>query len=120
MEMRLSRDHCDQVGPTVLFPAVFVRVAAKWTFFAITYGVDPVALNSGMNKLALDLVGTTLAQGQVVLGGAQLITMAFNRNAQAGMLLHEFGIVLNGGNLIRADGEFVGIEKDILAATARG
>ena len=82
------------MAATVFGVAGFVGFHAERLFFAVADGVETVGGNAEASEVLLDGVGATIAESEVVFGGAAFIAMALNGDAHGGILLEEFGVLL--------------------------
>src|SRR5579864_2426290 len=85
--MVLLRDR--EMPAAVLLPAGFVGLGAERLLLAVADGLNAARADTRCGQSILHRVGTPVAQSQVVLGGPTLITVAFHRNRNAGMLAQE-------------------------------
>src|SRR5712671_7868529 len=78
-----------EVAAAILLPTGFVGFGAERFLLAVADGLDAIATNSGLHEGILDCVRTVGAESEVVLGGAALVAVSFDRDADIRMLLQE-------------------------------
>ena len=76
----LPRDR--EVVPPVAQPAVLRRLLAQRDLLAVGDGLQPLRSHPERDQVVVSGLGPPLAQGQVVLDGASLVGVAFDRHAQ--------------------------------------
>ena len=70
--------HDTEVIATVLLPAGFVVLGANRALLAITHEVEAICCNAVVNEVPLGACRTALAEGQVVLVGATLVSVTLD------------------------------------------
>lgn len=75
--------HDTEVIATVLLPAGFVVLGANRALLAIAHEVEAVCRNAVVNEVPLGGSRTALAEGQVVLVGATLVSVTLDTNPHA-------------------------------------
>jgi len=75
--------HDTEVIATVLLPAGFVVLGANRALLAITHEVEAICCNAVVNEVPLGRSRTALAQCQVVLVGATLVSVALDTDSHA-------------------------------------
>jgi len=97
----------------VFLPAGFVFLGAERFFFAEADGADASGGDSLIDQSFLHGLSAAGAEGDVVFLGAAVVAMAFDQDLDGGMLREEGLIVLDGGDIVGADVEFVVVEENI-------
>src|SRR5690606_24967639 len=72
-----------QFDATVLRPGVLVAASGNRALLAVGNQLQLAGVDALQNQVALNGLGTTLAQSHVVLAGAALVSVAFQDNAVA-------------------------------------
>src|SRR5207248_8886981 len=72
------------VVPPVLAPAVLVMPLAAGLLLAVAHGPDARSVHTEVHQVLLRRVGAPLAEREVVLGGAALVAVSFDADAQVG------------------------------------
>src|SRR5271155_3985451 len=85
----------NEMAAAILLPAAFVGLRAEGLLFAVADGLDAIASKSRLYERVFYGVGAIGAESEVVFGGATLVAVSLNRDADVGMLLQEAGIALN-------------------------
>src|SRR6266851_2560547 len=98
----------------VLLPARFIRLGAERLLFPEADSLDAVGGDSRSYQRVLHCTGAVVAEGQVVFRRAALVAVSLNREVDAGMLLQERDIGLNGGLIGGANVGLVVIEVNVL------
>ncbi len=101
------------MAATVFGVAGFVGFHAERLFFAVADGVEAVRGNAEADKILLDGIGTAIAEGEVVFGGAALVAMTLDGDAHGGILLEEGSVFLESRFGIATDFGAVVIEVGI-------
>jgi len=102
------------MAATILLPASFVAFCAERFFFAIADGLNPAGADARRREFVLNRAGALVAQSQVVVGGAALVAVSFNRNVDIGVLREERHVGLDGSPLVGANVGLVVVEIDVL------
>ncbi len=88
----LLRAAGSRVSSAVFLPTVLVRLGAHRTALPIGDGRDPVCRNSEIGEEILGSISSPIAETQVVLFASALVTVALNRELDAGMRFQEVRI----------------------------
>ena len=91
-ERRILFRGYDERTAAITRPAPFVLIGTDRGLFALTDRRDPVATDTKADHVLLDRGGSPLAQRQVVLIGATVVTMSLHRHAGAGPLLQPLNV----------------------------
>src|SRR5688500_17004876 len=75
----------DEVRAAVLRPAALAALGAEGSLFAVADGADSRACHAQRLQVLAGGVGAAVGERQVVLVGAALVTVAFQRDHQAGL-----------------------------------
>src|SRR4051812_4465357 len=104
--------HDTEVIATVLLPAGFVVLGANRALLAVRHEVEAICRNAVVNEVPLGACRTALAEGQVVLVGATLVSVTLDTDSHARVSLQpgEFRIECSGR--IRSDRRLVEVEVD--------
>src|SRR5579864_144729 len=107
------------MGPPVLLITLFRRIGTLWFFFTVADGLQLVGGNSELYQEIPRRGRAPIAQPEVVLGRAALVTMAFHHNCDVRIVLEDtFQKVRIPGQRIasiRADIALVIIEVGVLS-----
>src|ERR1700736_2093965 len=79
------------MAAAILLPAGFVALRAEGLFLAEADGADAVGGDAQRDEILLDGAGAAIAQRKVVFGGAALVAVAFDGNANAWIIAQVFG-----------------------------
>jgi hypothetical protein len=82
------------VVAAILVPALFVVCCADGPLFAVADGLELLAGNAELLEGFLNGLCAFGAEGEVVFGGATLVTVAFDQHVQLGMLADELRVGL--------------------------
>ena len=82
----------DEVATPILVIAFFGLLRALRSFFAIADRVDPVRRNPQSHQVLFSGCGPAVAQADVLLLTASLVTMPFNGEFDGKILLQEFRV----------------------------
>src|SRR3954462_1640787 len=104
--------HDTEVIATVLLPAGLVVLGANRALLAVRHEVEAICRNAVVNEVPLGACRTALAEGQVVLVGATLVSVTLDTDSHARVSLQpgEFRIECSGR--IRSDRRLVEVEVD--------
>src|SRR5262245_36517631 len=86
----------DEVHPPVERPGQLFVAGIERPLLAIRDGIDAVRRHAEGGQVVLRGLGPPLAEGQVVLGGAPLVGVPLDEDAEAGVGLERLGQVLQG------------------------
>src|ERR1700741_906115 len=103
----------DEVAATILLPAGFVGLHAEGLFLAPTGGSEAVGRNAEADEILLNGVGATVAEGEIVFGGAAFVAMAFDGDAGLGIVLEEAGGLLKRLTSVRTNFSGIVIEEGV-------
>ena len=81
----------NKVAAAVLLPAGFVGFSAEGFFLAPTGCENAIGRKAEADEIFLDGVGAALAEGEVVFGGTALVAVAFDGDADVGIIFQEVG-----------------------------
>src|SRR5438552_18977195 len=104
--------HDTEVIATVLLPAGFVVLGANRALLAIAHEVEAICRNAVVNEVPLGACRTALAEGQVVLVGATLVSVTLDTNSHSGVSLQERNLLIECRSRIRSDRRLVEVEVD--------
>src|SRR3954467_6186760 len=104
--------HDTEVIATVLLPAGFVVLGANRALLAIGHEVEAICRNAVVNEVPLGACRAALAEGQVVLVGATLVSVTLDTDSHTRVSLQprEFRVECSGR--IRSDRRLVEVEVD--------
>src|SRR5688572_14896095 len=83
----------DEVRAAVLRPAALAALGAEGSLFAVTDGADSRACHAQRLQVLASGVGAAVGERQVVLVGAALVAVAFQRDHQAGLRGEELRVL---------------------------
>src|SRR5258705_7340809 len=104
--------HDTEVIATVLLPAGFVVLGANRALLAIAHEVEAICCNSVVNEVPLGRSRTALAEGQVVLVGATLVSVTLDTDSHAGVSREIWKLLIECSCCIRSDRRLVEVEVD--------
>src|SRR5258706_3441950 len=104
--------HDREVIATVLLPAGFVVLGANRALLAITHEVEAICRNAVVNEVPLGACRTALAEGQVVLVGATLVSVTLDTNSHSRVSLQPRNLDIECCSCIRSDRRLVEVEVD--------
>jgi len=104
--------HDTEVIATVLLPAGFVVLGANRALLAIAHEVEAICRNAVVNEVPLGACRTALAEGQVVLVGATLVSVTLDANSHSGVSLQPRNLDIECCSCIRSDRRLVEVEVD--------
>src|SRR6266566_2303692 len=104
--------HDTEVIATVLLPAGFVMLGANRALLAIAHEVEAICRNAVVNEVPLGACRTALAEGQVVLVGATLVSVTLDTNSHSGVGLQPRNLSVECCSCIRSDRRLVEVEVD--------
>src|SRR6266566_3304805 len=104
--------HDTEVIATVLLPAGFVVLRANRALLAIAHEVEAICRNAVVNEVPLGACRTALAEGQVVLVGATLVSVTLDTNSHSGVSLQPWNLRVECSSRIRSDRRLVEVEVD--------
>src|SRR3954471_5395799 len=90
----------NKMPAAVLLPALLIRLAAERLLFPKRHRTNIARIRPSLNQRIPHRFGAVRPQREVVLDGAALIAMAFDRHLPRGMLLQERGRLLQCALLI--------------------
>ena len=100
----------DGDGATVLCPSLFVRAKRNRTLFAVTDGGDARRINAERGEIVFRGIGAALTQRQIVLAGAALVCVPFDRHTGCRVGGEPLGLTAQGGLVLGVDVIFVSVE----------
>ena len=106
----------NEVGATVLLPALLRRFGTERLFFTVADGLYIFSAYSALYQRSLDRTGAGISQGQVVLSGSTLIAVPLDGEPNRRMLPQEINIGLHSRLLVGANIALVVFEVDVLHA----
>jgi len=86
---------------------------AEGLFLAPTGGSKAVGRNAEADEILLNGVGATVAEGEIVFGGAAFVAMAFDGDAGLGIVLEEVGGLLKSLTSVRTNFSGIVIEEGV-------
>src|SRR4029077_15151139 len=104
--------HDTEVIATVLLPAGFVVLGANRALLAIAHEVEAICRNTVVNEVPLGRSRTALAEGQVVLVGATLVSVTLDANSHSRVSLQIGNLHIECCSCIRSDRRLVEVEVD--------
>src|SRR5437868_12802070 len=104
--------HDTEVIATVLLPAGFVVLGANRALLAVAHEVEAICCNAVVNEVPLGACRTALAEGQVVLVGATLVSVTLDTNSHSGVSLQPWNLRVECSSRIRSDRRLVEVEVD--------
>src|SRR5438552_1208004 len=104
--------HDTEVIATVLLPAGFVVLGANRALLAIAHEVEAICRNAVVNEVPLGACRTALAEGQVVLVGATLVSVTLDTNPHTQVGLQPRYLRVECSSRIRSDRRLVEVEVD--------
>src|SRR6266566_8857593 len=104
--------HDTEVIATVLLPAGFVMLGANRALLAIAHEVEAICRNAVVNEVPLGACRTALAEGQVVLVGATLVSVTLNTYPHTRVSLQPRELAIECSSRIRPDRRLVEVEVD--------
>src|ERR1700686_3250219 len=104
--------HDTEVIATVLLPAGFVVLGANRALLAIAHEVEAICRNAVVNEVPLGRSRTALAEGQVVLVGATLVSVTLDTNSHSRVSLQPRNLHIECSSRIRSDRRLVKVEVD--------
>src|SRR6266542_6823488 len=92
------------MAAAILGPGVFRVIRIERELLAVAHGAEPFGGDAERYQISARRQRTPLAQGEVVLRGAALIAVAFDRHDPGAVLLQDLGVgrerlLTFGGNL---------------------
>src|SRR4051812_13242266 len=104
--------HDTEVVATVLLPAGFVVLGANRALLAIGHEVEAICRNAVVNEVPLGAGRAALAEGQVVLVGATLVSVTLDTNSHTRVSLQVRNLPIECRRRIRSDRRLVEVEVD--------
>src|SRR4051812_21380712 len=104
--------HDTEVVATVLLPAGFVVLGANRALLAVGHEVEAICRNAVVNEVPLGACRTALAEGQVVLVGATLVSVTLDTNSHSRVSLQPWNLRVECRSRIRPDRRLVEVEVD--------
>src|SRR3954471_19028811 len=104
--------HDTEVIATVLLPAGFVVLGANRALLAARHEVEGICLNDVANEVPLGGSRTALAEGQVVLVGATLVSVTLDTDSHTRVSLQPRDLAIECSSRIRSDRRLVEVEVD--------
>src|ERR1700688_3726253 len=104
--------HDTEVIATVLLPAGFVVLGANRALLAVTHEVEAICRNAVVNEVPLGRSRTALAEGQVVLVGATLVSVTLDTNSHSRVSLQPRNLHIECSSRIWSDRRLVEVEVD--------
>src|SRR5438552_12672854 len=104
--------HDTEVIATVLLPAGFVVLGANRALLAIAHEVEAICRNAVVNEVPLGACRTALAEGQVVLVRATLVSVTLDTNSHTRVSLQPRYLRIECCSCIRSDRRLVEVEVD--------
>src|SRR5689334_5735336 len=104
--------HDTEVVATVLLPAGFVVLGANRALLAVRHEVEAICCNSVVDEVPLGACRTALAEGQVVLIGATLVSVTLDTNPHSRVSLQPWNLRVECCSRIRSDRRLVEVEVD--------
>src|SRR6476646_1031639 len=104
--------HDTEVVATVLLPAGFVVLGANRALLAVRHEVEAICCNSVVNEVPLGGSRTALAEGQVVLVGATLVSVTLDTDSHTRVSLQPRDLLIECCSRIRSDRRLVEVEVD--------
>src|SRR5690242_12973560 len=104
--------HDTEVVATVLLPAGFVVLGANRALLAVRHEVEAICCNSVVDEVPLGACRTALAEGQVVLVGATLVSVTLDTNPHTRVRLQPWNLGIECSSRIRSDRRLVEVEVD--------
>ena len=105
-------DH--ELAATILRPGALVAGAVQGPLLSVADDLDPAVGDALGLHVPGHRVGPLLAQGDVVVGGAALIGVALDLDADVGGLLHDDHVVVEGGLAVGRQARGVELEEHAL------
>src|SRR6478735_209741 len=84
--------HDTEVIATVLLPAGLVVLGANRALLAVRHEVEAICCNAVVNEVPLGACRTALAEGQVVLVGATLVSVTLDTNPHSRVSLQPWNL----------------------------
>src|ERR1700682_3052768 len=104
--------HDTEIIATVLLPAGFVVLGANRALLAIAHEVEAICRNAVVNEVPLGRSRTALAEGQVVLVGATLVSVTLDTNSHSRVSLQPRNLDVECSSRIWSDRRLVEVEVD--------
>src|SRR3954470_18942628 len=104
--------HDTEVVATVLLPAGFVVLGANRALLAVGHEVEAICRNAVVNEVPLGACRTALAEVQVVLVGATLVSVTLDTNSHTRVSLQVRNLPIECRRRIRSDRRLVEVEVD--------
>src|SRR4051812_25321775 len=104
--------HDTEVVATVLLPAGFVVLGANRALLAVGHEVEAICRNAVVNEVPLGGSRTALAEGQVVLVGATLVSVTLDTDSHTRVSLQPRDLAIECSSRIRSDRRLVEVEVD--------
>src|ERR1700674_2257369 len=104
--------HDTEIIATVLLPAGFVVLGANRALLAIAHEVEAICRNTVVNEVPLGRSRTALAEGQVVLVGATLVSVTLDTNSHSRVSLQPRNLHIECRSRIWSDRRLVEVEVD--------
>src|SRR5690242_17574467 len=104
--------HDTEVVATVLLPAGFVVLGANRALLAVRHEVEAICCNAVVNEVPLGACRTALAEGQVVLVGATLVSVTLDTNSHTRVRLQPRDLLVECSSRVRSDRRLVEVEVD--------
>src|SRR5437773_2852841 len=104
--------HDTEVIATVLLPAGLVVLGANRALLAVRHEVEAICRNAVVNEVPLGACRTALAEGQVVLVGATLVSVTLNTYPHTRVSLQPRELAIECSSRIRSDRRLVEVEVD--------
>src|SRR6266850_806111 len=104
----------------VAAPAFLGALFAQRALLAVTDDRHPVGADTAGGEVVGGGLRATLAETEVVLGGAALVAMAFDEEDRGRVCLEPRRVPIEGGALLAPDVVAVEIEPDILQVRSGG
>src|SRR5256714_5459440 len=104
--------HDTEIIATVLLPAGFVGLGANRALLAIAHEVEAICRNAVVNEVPLGGSRRALAEGQVVLVGATLVSVTLDTYPHTRVSLQPRDLAIECSSRIRSDRRLVEVEVD--------
>src|SRR5690349_8980388 len=104
--------HDTEVIASVLLPAGFVVLGANRALLAVRHEVEAICRYSVVNEVPLGACRTALAEGQVVLVGATLVSVTLDTNSHTRVGLQPRYLRVECCSRIRSDRRLVEVKVD--------
>ena len=108
------------MGSAVFLVAGFGGFGAELLFFAVGDDADAGGGDAGSDEGGFGGVGSVFAEGEVVLGGAALVAVAADEDADGGVGLEEGGGGVGGVLGVGPEVDGVVVEEDVLDGGVEG